>query len=431
MLRRSSLIPAAFLAGALVALSLARGADAPPPGFEPLFDGASLAGWQGGSTHDPRNVTAEQQAAWDREVPAHWQAVDGQLVSDGHGPHLATRREFGDFELWVDWNLAPRGDSGIYLRGCPQVQLWDPGNEEAHANGSDKGSGALWNNAVHERFPLQVADKPCGEWNRMYVRMVGPYVTVVLNDVKVVDDVIMENYYDRKLPVFPRGTIHLQTHGSETRFRSLYVREIPHAEANALLAEIRGGEVGFQDLFNGRDLQGWRGAVNDYEAVDGAIRCRAGRGGTLLTDQEFADFAVRLEFQLPPGGNNGLAIRTPAAGGDPAFAGVELQVLDDDAEKYAGIEPYQAHGSAYGLAAAHRGYLRPTGAWNYQEVVVRGDAIDVHLNGYLILSTNLAEVRQQPLDGREHPGASRAAGHFGFCGHGDPVAFRRIRVKPL
>jgi hypothetical protein len=114
-------------------VSVASGEEnVPPKGFTALFDGKDLKGWKGGSTADPRKITPEQQAAWDKEVPEHWKVEDGQLVSDGHGPHLVTDKDYGDFELWVDWKLSPKGDSGIYIRDTPQVQLWDPTNEEAH-----------------------------------------------------------------------------------------------------------------------------------------------------------------------------------------------------------------------------------------------------------------------------------------------------------
>jgi hypothetical protein len=171
-----------------------------PEGFVALFNGTDLEGWNGGSTADPRKITDEQQAKWDAGIAEHWRVENGELVNDGHEPHLATKKDYGDFELWVDWKLSPKGDSGIYLRDCPQVQLWDPTNEEAHKNGSDKGSGGLWNNQTHERWPSEVADKPVGEWNRMYVRMVGEYVTVVLNDKKIVDNVVLENYFDSAIP---------------------------------------------------------------------------------------------------------------------------------------------------------------------------------------------------------------------------------------
>jgi hypothetical protein len=410
----------------------------PPAGFTALFNGRDVNDWTGGATRDPREVAAlgaaeraEHDARMRRGINEHWRVEFGELVSDGEEPYLATKTEYGDFELWVDWMIQPRGDSGIYLRGVPQVQIWDPSDVEAHANGSDKGSGALWNNQKHERWPKELADEPPGHWNRMFIRMVGPYVSVKLNGKQVVDNVVMENYYDRAIPVFMRGPIYLQTHGAETRFRNVFVREIPYEESVRALAEIRGGEDGFQPLFNGRNLDGWRGAVESYEVIDGAIRCKARQGGNLLTDEEFGDFIARLEFKLPPGGNNGLAIRAPEDVDDAAYSAMELQVLDDSAKQYAELHDYQYHGSLYGLAPATRGYLRPVGEWNYQEVVVDGDRLAVHLNGFEILNVNLAEVRKKPLDGKEHPGAARTSGHFGFCGHNEPVAFRNIRIKRL
>jgi hypothetical protein len=176
------ILTAVVLVGLVPALISAEEVNEPPQGFTALFNGQNLDGWKGGSTADPRKITPEQQAKWDTDVPKHWRAEDGELINDGHEPHLVTAQDYGDFELWVDWKLSPKGDSGVYLRGVPQVQLWDPGNKEAHKHGSDKGSGALWNNKQNGKFPTEVADKPIGQWNRMYIRMVGPYVTVVLND---------------------------------------------------------------------------------------------------------------------------------------------------------------------------------------------------------------------------------------------------------
>ncbi|RIK76583.1 MAG: DUF1080 domain-containing protein [Planctomycetota bacterium] len=415
----------------VTAVTLAEELNQPPQGFTAAFNGEDLSGWKGGSTVDPRKISPEQQAKWDADIPKHWKVDNGEIVNDGHEPHLVTDKDYGDFELWIDWKLAPKGDSGVYLRGCPQVQLWDPGNEEAHQHGSDKGSGGLWNNQQHERFPTQVADKPVGQWNRMYVRMVGQYVTVVLNDKKVVDNVVLENYYDRSMPVFKSGPIHLQTHGSETRFRNVFVREIPADEANRILAEIGGGDAEFQPLLNGKDLSGWIGATDDYEVVDGAVQAKKGRGGNLLTEEEYEDFIVRMEFKLPPGGNNGLAIRTPDAKTNPAFGAIELQVLDDAPEHYPDLQDYQTHGSVYGLIAAKRGFLRPVGQWNYQETVVDGDHIIVRLNGFTILDGRVSEALKKPLDGQDHAGAARKRGHFGFAGHQDPVAFRNVRIKRL
>ncbi|MCP5021376.1 MAG: DUF1080 domain-containing protein [bacterium] len=213
-----------------------------PSDAQSLFPSASNAvwlgeQWVGGTTFAPERLAAEDPesrgrriAAWTAEAAQHWsldvQADSPELVSDGHGPHLVTARDFGDFELWLDWKLLPGGDSGIYLRGYPQVQLWDPANEAEWKNGSDKGSGALWNNKLHERFPLVLADKPTGEWNHMYIKMQGELVTVRLNGKLVVDEVVLDNYFYRDQPILARGPIHLQTHGKETRFRRLFVREL-------------------------------------------------------------------------------------------------------------------------------------------------------------------------------------------------------------
>ena len=137
-----------------------------------------------------------------------------------------------------------------------------------------------------------------------------------------------------------------------------------------------------------------------------------------------------MEFKLPPGGNNGLAIRYPGKG-DTAYLGMcELQVLDNTAEKFAKLDQRQYHGSAYGMVAARRGYQRPVGEWNYQRVTVKGSTIRVELNGFEILDTDLAKV-EEFMGGRPHPGLKRTSGHFGFAGHNDPVEFRNVRIKSL
>jgi hypothetical protein len=194
--------------------------------------------------------------------------------------------------------------------------------------------------------------------------------------------------------------------------------------------EVSPAPAGFTPLFNGTDLIGWAGAVDNYEVSDGAIVCKPGKGGTLHTKEAYGDFSVRFEFLLPPGGNNGLAIRYPGSG-DPAYAGMcELQVLDSEHPKYAKLDPRQHHGSAYGMAAARRGHLRPTGEWNEQQVTVQGSRITVELNGTTILDTDLEDVTES-LDGKPHPGKDLKEGFFGFAGHGDPVMFRRIAIKRL
>ena len=402
--------------------------------FTPLFDGQTLDGWHGRPQMDPRAYAAlpaeerdAQQRDWDADRDAHWRVENGELVNDGEGLFLTTARDYGDFELRLEYRTVAGADSGIYLRGCPQVQIWD--TTEAGGKwqlGADKGSGSLWNNQRFERFPRVHADRPFGEWNALRIRMVGERVSVWLNDALVVDHVPLENYFDRARPVPARGPIQLQTHGGEIRWRALELREIGPAEANALLAARDAG--GYAAVFDGESLAGWAGAVDGYEVADGMLRCRAGSGGTLYTEEEYGDFSARLEFLLPPGGNNGLAIRYPGSG-DTAYVGMcELQVLDNDAPQYATLQPWQYHGSIYGQVPAQRGYLRPPGTWNFEQVTVRGSRITVELNGTVIVDADLAESGPPP-SGKEHPGRTRTRGHFGFAGHGDAVGFRAVRLR--
>ena len=158
--------------------------------------------------------------------------------------------------------------------------------------------------------------------------------------------------------------------------------------------------------------------------------CKAGKGGTIYYNEDLKDFAARVEFQLPPGGNNGLALRYPGQG-DTAYVGLcELQVLDTEHPKYAKLDPRQVHGSAYGMAAAHRGYLRPTGEWNFQEVTVVGSTLKVELNGSIILNTDLSTITEY-MANKPHPGKDRKNGFFGFAGHNDAAGFRNVYIKPL
>lgn len=223
---------ALFLAPLLFASCVVTSHEAMPEGWIDLqADG--LAGWVGGSTYDPQKLEelpeAERlavQAGWDAEVAAHWH-VDGEdLVSDGSGPHLVTAEHYGDFELELSWMIQPGGDSGIYLRGYPQVQIWDPANPREAGNGAAKGSGGLWNNKAHERFPIVPADNTPGDWNHMTVAMHGETVTVVLNGHLIVDRVVLDNYFRRGEPLVARGPIHLQTHGSEVRFQNVRIRPL-------------------------------------------------------------------------------------------------------------------------------------------------------------------------------------------------------------
>lgn len=235
---------AAVAAAACVTLFAHTAAAKPPKGFTSLFNGKTLEGWRGRQPNynpaDEARLTPEERAAkqaeWNAGRDLHWKVDPArqEIVSDGQSPQLATAKDYGDFELYVDWLMvSPNGDSGIYLRGYPQVQVWDPDNPREVKSGAPKGSGALWNDNPDNpgRWPLVKADHPVGQWNTFRIKMIGSRVWVWLNGRATVDGQILDNFFDRSQPLVARGPIELQTHGSEIRFRNIYIREIPASEA--------------------------------------------------------------------------------------------------------------------------------------------------------------------------------------------------------
>ena len=606
MIRPPALLFALFCCLLPAARADEPGGSTPAAEAVPIFDGKSFNGWFFAPHVDPRAIAAmapaeraaylEKHAA---EGRAHWRVEQGdggpELVNDGEGPYLWTAKDYADFELSLDWKITAGTDSGVYIRGCPQVQIWDPDAADPRGNGNRFGSGGLWNNPKsgpnnRGKDPSERADKPMGEWNTFVIRVVGSTVTVHLNGVEVVNEAQLENYWDRSLPLFPVGPIILQTHGGETRWRNVVVREIPRAmpesghldadgvphgdgwtEANgataivgadahgtfgpldggdasvtigtrvgtpgpslrlrfspdgavtaenplsavsavfptegddvevegrdllpcvrldipaaaaafdpaetsrvylratdgcvtahlngtpiltavdapepretpvplavegpgAAVAFVRaaddreppGDETGFAPVPFGPGLVGWEGDRDGYAADDGVLTCR---GGNLYLAEEYGDFTARFEFRLPPGGNNGVGLRF-VKGENAAYSGMESQILDNAAQRYASIQPWQAHGSIYGVAPALRGYLAPVGHWNREEIRLDGDRVRVTLNGKTIVDVDVREaVAGGAIDGKEHAGLLRPAGAFGFLGHGAPVAFRNLRIK--
>jgi hypothetical protein len=458
----------------IVALSVAPAFaenNAPPAGFTALFNGKDLSGWYGWGTKDPTllwKMSPEELADYKKKsvegglpegkqgpenIKAHWKVENGELVNDGRGLYLTTDKDYGDFELLVEYKALPDGDSGIYLRGIPQVQIWDATKGDPRGLGQDKGSGGLWNNSKGSpgKDPSKKMDKPFGEWNSFKIRMIGERVTVVFNGETVVDNAVLENFFAKKKPdpivspagekmpngwmrdpAFPRGPIQFQTHGSEIRWRNIFLREIPAEEANKELAAR--DAAGFVEQVNGKDLSNWQNAVENYEVRDGVIACKPGKGGDLLTKEEFENGVIRVEFKLPPAGNNGIALRTPV-GGHSSSDGFELQIIDSDgynakqaAAGKKGLEPYQYHGSLYHCVGAKHGYLRPVGEWNFEEIEVHGQRIKVTLNGTKILDVDLDTIDRSQI---AHPpkGFDHRKGFIGFAGHSDPVEFRSFKVK--
>lgn len=449
----------------------------PPPGFEPLFNGRDLTGWYGWGTKDPallRAIPPDERTLYrkrsvegglpgaesNEHINAHWRVENGELVNDGKGLYLTTEKDYGDFELWVEYKALPEGDSGIYLRGIPQVQIWDPNSADPGGWGKAKGSGGLWNNSkgAPGKDPSRKMDRPLGEWNSFKIRMIGERVTVNFNGETVVDNAVLENFFANQKagylaygketnaspraaaklpngfmrdPVYPSGPIQLQTHGSEIRWRNIFIRQIEPDDANR---ELAGRDAqGFVELINGKDLSNWVGAVDSYEIVNGSIVCKRGKGGDLLTKDEYDNFIVRVEFKLPPAGNNGIALRTPL-GGHSSSDGLEIQVIDSDGYNAAHpkepLLPYQYHGSLYYCVGAKHGYLRPVGEWNFEEIEVRGQTIKVTLNGTKILDVDIDKLDRSQI---EHPpkALDRRKGHIGLAGHHDPVQFRSFKLKPL
>jgi len=205
--------------------------NVPPEGFTALFNGKDLTNWQGlvKNIKERKKMSTEEiakaQVEADKIAHAHWAVKDGVLEFDGKGQNLCTVKDYGDFELYCDWKIKPNGDSGIYLRGTPQVQIWDPADPAQLKHGCDKGSGGLWNNQKHDRFPKVKADKPIGEWNTFQIKMVGDKVTIHLNG-QLVTDTVLENYWERDKPCYEKGPIELQNHGNTLYFRNIFIKEL-------------------------------------------------------------------------------------------------------------------------------------------------------------------------------------------------------------
>lgn len=418
-------------------------------GFVSMFNGKDLSGWQGLTTTykkkqgldnpfararlTPKELAGAQAAA-DELMAKTWKVEDGHIVFFGTGyDNLCSVKKYGDFEMYLDWYLYPEGpeaDAGIYLRGTPQVQIWDTARVNV---GAQVGSGGLYNNQVNPSKPLCVADNGLGLWNSFYIKMTGERVSVWLNGILVTDNVILENYWDRSQPIFPIEQIELQAHGSKVAYRDLYIRELPRTEPVTLSKEE--AAEGFEMLFDGTTLNKWIGNKHDYVTENGVLAVHPSEQGfgDLYTAKEYDNFIFRFEFKLTPGANNGVGIRAPGTG-DAAYEGMEIQILDHyDAIYQPLLRDYQYHGSVYGIIPAqNRDALMPVGEWNTEEIYANGSHIRVTLNGVVITEGDIREATADgTYDGKEHPGLFRPSGHIGFLGHGSELWFRNIRIKEI
>ena len=397
-----------------------QGLREPPEGFTYLFNGKDLTGWKGLVANPPKRAAMSPeelkkvQAEADKLMRKHWKVMDGILYFDGAGSHLCTVKDYRDFEMYVDWKIEKNGDSGIYLRGAPQVQIWDP------SNGKDRavGSGGLYNNKIHADKPLVKADKPVGEWNTFHIIMKGERVTVYLNDRLVVDNVIMENYWERDKPIYPVGQIELQSHHTPLYFRNIFIKELnPPAEP------LFDGP-----LFNGKNLEGWEiVGKGKWSVKDGILYTDGGGGGWISTTRQFSDFNLKLEFRVPENGNSGVFLRTPRKG-NPAYVGMEIQVLDDYGSEYTKLHPWQYTGSVYAVQAPSKRATKHANEWQTMEITCVGPKVKVLVNGVEVNNVNLIDHMEQL---KEHPGIKRRKGYIGLQNHSTKIEYRNIRLKEL
>lgn len=411
-------------------------------GYVSLFNGKDLTGWKGllDSPYDNplkrKDLNATDLAAKQKEADEvmrnTWSVKNGVIVFNGKGRSLATEKKYGNFEMYVDWRLLPGAepDAGIYLRGTPQVQIWDTARTNV---GAEVGSGGLYNNQVNPSKPLCVADNAIGEWNTFYIKMVDERVTVYLNGKLVTDNVVLENYWDRTLPLMLKEQIELQAHGSVVEYRDIYIHELPQTEPYQLSAKEN--KEGFKLLFDGTNLSNFQGDLVNYRVEDGNIYVKPrGNGfGNLYTKEEYSDFVFRFEFKLTPGANNGIGVRAEM-GKDAAYYGMEIQVLDHFNKIYQpGLMDYQYHGSVYGIIPTqNRNCLKPVGEWNEEEIYFKGNYVRVTLNGTVITEGDIKEATKNGnYDHKEHPGLFNKTGYIGFLGHGSELWFRNVRVKRL
>jgi hypothetical protein len=379
-----------FFAIAIAAASLIAGSSATfaeePAGYKSsLFNGRDLDGWQ---------VAGCQPTV-----------EDGLLVLGGPDGWLHTNEKHGDFILELDWRARKTSDydSGIYIRASDPVAGQPfPKRYQINLKQGDEG------NLLGLKGGTSTGLIKPGEWNHFKITVLGDRAELEINGQLAWKATGLED---------AEGYIGLQSEvplGGQFEFRNVELTDLDYTP-----------------LFNGTDLTGWVGDTRGYAVQDGAIVCKP-LGGRLFTEGEYSDFSFRFDFKMTAEGNNGVGIRSPLKG-DPAYVAMEIQVLDDLSQKYnKSIQPWQAHGSIYGIVPAKRGFQKPLGEWNHEEIIAKGRHITVILNGHTIVDANLDEATAGgTLDHKDHPGLKNERGHIGFLGHGARIDFDNIRIKPL
>jgi len=421
-------------------------------GFTSLFNGTDLAGWRGRPHLDPRQDSegnpeerAKRQADWNADLASHWKVVNGEIVNDGQGVYLTTAKDYGDFELELEWMLPVScADSGIYLRGNPQVQIWDPDCARDNQHGNQKGSGGLWNNPADSpgKFPLVKADRPTGEWNAARIRMQGDHVTVVLNDQLVVDNQPLANFFQNGQPLPARGPIQIQTHGAPMHVRKLFIRE---------LGTLDGSGPGWRDL-GAQDFEpvncdpATPDAPGTWTWKNGGLHCTGKPVGVIRTKQTLTNLELSLEWRhLSAGGNSGVFLWAPAAAlenlpsGSLPPGGIEVQVLDhgytEQYEKSSGQKAdwFTTDGDVFPVGTSTMKPFPPVAPNGQRSFPTAEHSRGTpEWNRYYVRAID-GEVRLW-VNGHEVSGGTDcqpATGYLCLESEGAPVEFRHLRIREL
>lgn len=398
----------------------------PVPELEPIFNGKDLTGWTTAlaDTDKRKKLQGEEltreTAAADAHKAEHWTVKDGVLCFDGKGDSLATAASYDDFEFLFDWKIEPNSDSGIYVRGYPQVQIWD-------ATVHPEGSGGLYNNPISPNNPLVRADRPPGEWNSMRIRAVTERVTVWLNDQRVVQDCPLQNFWDPSKRVAAKGPVELQAHGTPICFRNLRLKSIPKSST------IYQAPSWFP-LFNQEDLSYWTCKPGAWAAESATIKCKG--GSNIYNDRGHSDYILDFEVKLAKGASTGVFVRITDTK-DPEAHGLMLVLADEDAN----VKPSNtSNGALLNVAPPMtKVKMRPAGEWNTVNIMVYEKLVTAVINGERVLDIDLnqwSEVGKNP-DGttNPYPVALKNLEKLGFVGFKDsgdaPVYFRHVSMYPI
>ena len=395
-----------------------------PEGFEPMFVGENFDGWQGAIREEDSkspgwrralapDVFRQKQAKADESMHKHWSWRDGAVFFDGGkgGTSIATKRDYRNFEMLVDWRLLRvYGDSGFYLRGMSQVQIWDPNSW------GGQGSGGLWNNENVFSSAMSRQDRLIGDWNTFRMRMVGDRISVWFNDVLIVDAVPMENCWNYNWPIPMLDNIQLQCHGDPIEFRNLFIRELPEdlADVSCPANAIRSGEK--IDLL-AKGIDGWRGeggtSVSGWGVQNGVLT-QSGPSTRICSERDdFLDFDLSYDVNVPSGCSAGVFLR-----------GIyEVKASDS----YGKAPNVQSMGALNALIAPSSSAERKAGEWQHIDLTIYKRRLTIRLNGELIVDNKpIAGVTPCALHWDE-----TKPGSIVLQGGGTGLSFRNMVLTPI